>query len=222
MTARQAPLPPNSRRQVLRLPLRLGAVVGVGRAARGLALAGLTLPVLPGLALLGGCSPRLNWRDARSPGGEIRMQLPARPASMTRRIHLRNEETEMTMIGAEVDGLAFTAAIVRGAPGESAGDVARHLDDMRDQMLRNIAAPAGAPTRDAPVRIPIVDDGGAARGQRDALAVDAEGTGPHDGIRLQGRFFVARRMAAQAIVVGRGFDELAARHYFDSLRIVES
>ena len=29
-------------------------------------------------------------------------------------------------------------------------------------------------------------------------------------------------MAAQAIVVGRGFDELAARHYFDSLRIVES
>ena len=150
------------------------------------------------------------------------MQLPARPSSMTRRIHLRDDEVEMTMIGAEVDSLAFTVAIVRGAPGESAEDVARHLGDMREQMLRNIAAASGAPTRDTPAQVPIVDEGGAARGQREANFVDAQGTGPHEGIRLQGRFFVARKLAAQAIVIGRGFDDLAAQHYFDSLRIVES
>lgn len=214
MTVRQPTFAPTLRRQVLCLPWRLAVATGATRAVR----------IVPwaGLALLGACSPRLNWREAQSPGGEIRMQLPGRPASMTRRIHLRHEEIEMTMIGAEVEGLAFTAGLVRGAPGESAAEVARHLDDMREQMLRNIAAASGAPTRDTPVRIPVVDEGGTARGQREATAVDAQGTGPHDGVRLQGRFFVARRLAAQAIVVGRTFDDEAARHYFDSLRIVES
>ena len=150
------------------------------------------------------------------------MQLPARPASMTRRIHLRNEDIEMTMIGAEVDALAFTVALAHGAAGESAEDLARHLGDMREQMLRNIAAASGAPTRDQPRPIPIIDDGGRARGQREGNFVDARGGGPHEAVRLQGLFFVTRQLAAQAIVIGRSFDDLAASHFFDALRIVES
>lgn len=211
MTPRVSALPQIARRAILRLPVAGLPLVG---GARGLSVLGLPL--------LGACTPRLNWRDTRSPGGEVRMQLPARPASMTRSIHLRNEEIEMTMIGAEVDALAFTVAIARGAPGESAEDLARHLGDMREQMLRNIAAASGAPTRDQPRAIPVIDDSGRARGQREGNFVDAQGSGPHDAVRLQGLFFVTRQLAAQAVVIGRSFDDLAASHFFDSVRIVES
>lgn len=174
-----------------------------------------------GLPLLGACTPRLNWRDSRLPGDEVRMQLPGRPATLTRRIHLRNEAIEMTMIGAEVDALAFTVAIAHAEPGETAEDLARHLGDMREQMLRNIAAASGAPTRDQPRLVPIIDDSGSVRGQREGDFVDAQGSGPHEAVRLQGLFFVARQHAAQAVVIGRGFDDLAARHFLDSVRIVE-
>ena len=150
------------------------------------------------------------------------MQLPARPASMTRSIHLRNEEIEMTMIGAEVDALAFTVAIARGAPGESAEDLARHLGDMREQMLRNIATSFDSATESRQLPLPVLDGAGARRGTREAAFLDARGAPPHERIRMQAAFFRARRAAAQAVVIGQRFDELAARHFFASLRIVES
>jgi hypothetical protein len=53
------------------------------------------------------------------------------------------------------------------------------------------------------------------------MAVDARGTGAHGAIRMQGRFFTARGLAAQAVVIGRAFDDVAARRFFESLRIVE-
>lgn len=183
-----------------------------------------TASLVPFLAATGlaGCSPKLNWREARLPGGEVRMQFPDKPASMTREIHLRDRKIEMTMMGAEVDGLAFTVAIAQGGPEETAADIAAHLDDMRDQMLRNIAAPTGSPTEISTLTIPLVDPAGGRRGEREASFVNAFGAGKSEGMRLQGAFFTAGRLAAQAVVIGRPFDDQAAHHFFDSLRIVQS
>ncbi len=196
-----------ARRAVLALPLRWAA---------------LALPGAAGLSLLTGCSPRLDWRESRLPSGEILFQLPARPASMTRRIHLRKEDIEMTMVGAEVESLAFTVAIARGQAGARPEDLARHLEDMRDQMLRNISSSFVSVSASKTLAVPVLNDAGANRGRRDAAFIDADGAPPHEKIRLQGAFFVARGAAAQAVVIGQPFDELAARHFFDSLRIVES
>ena len=41
------------------------------------------------------------------------MLLPARSATLTRRIHLRAEAVEMTMVGADADDLTFTVAVAR-------------------------------------------------------------------------------------------------------------
>lgn len=200
------------------------ALRGPVRAPARRALLGLSLRLsaLAGASLLGGCSPRLDWRESRLPGGEILVQLPARPASMTRPIHLRDEEIEMTMVGAEVEGLAFTVAMARRTPGATEADAGRHLGDMRDQMLRNIATTADAATERRRIELPVVDLSGASRGLREADFIDANGAAPHEGMRLQGVFFLARQSAAQAIVIGRHFDEAAARQFFGSLRIVES
>ncbi|MET0508697.1 MAG: hypothetical protein ABWZ78_11050 [Burkholderiaceae bacterium] len=180
----------------------------------GLLLAGATVP---------GCTGRFDWREAHLPGDEIRMLLPARSTTLTRRIHLRAEAVEMTMVGADADDLAFTVAVARSggdSPAVGQGSAADRLASMREQMLRNIAAPVDTPPR-RPQPIPVIDGAGRSKGARDAVAVDARGTGAHAAVRLQGRFFTARGLAAQAVVIGRAFDDEAARRFFESLRIVE-
>ena len=205
--ARPGPDRPVGRRAVLGLPLRLTALVGLSST---------------GVSLLTGCSPQLDWRESRLPGGEVLVQLPGRPASMTRQIHLRSEEIRMTMVGAEVEGQAFTVAIAGGEEGISDDDIARRLDDMREQMLRNIATSFDSATESRQLPLPVLDGAGARRGTREAAFLDARGAPPHERIRMQAAFFTARRAAAQAVVIGQRFDELAARHFFASLRIVES
>lgn len=208
------PVPANPRRRLLGLPLA-GLAGLAGRTGRlGLIGAG-------GTGLLAACSPRLDWREARLPGGEVLVQLPGRPASMTRHIHLRQDDIEMTMVGAEIHGLAFTVAIARGKADISEEEAARHLDDMREQMLRNIATTFDAATERRTIALPVLDANGTSRGTREASFIDANGARPHEKMRMQAAFFVVRKAATQAVVIGQPFDEAAARQFFDSIRIVE-
>lgn len=203
-----------------RVLLQAGALLAARHGAGG--AAGLPLVVgLSGAGLLGACSPAFDWREAHSEGDELRMLLPGRPSYLTRQIHLREVAVAMTMTGAEARGLAFTVAIARPAANATLPAPAL-LDAMREQMLRNILA-GSARTRD--VKVPVVDAAGrpatAGRGEGEALEVRARGSGPHEAIGLLGRFFVARGLPAQAVVVGRDFSDEAAAQFVDSLRIVQ-
>jgi hypothetical protein len=179
------------------------------------------LAVLSGV-LLAGCSPAYDWRDSRAPGGEYWVQFPAKPAAMTRQIHLESLEVDMTMQGARVKENAFTVATVPlpaqdGATAEPSPE--RILAAMREQMLRNIGAPASSPSTPAPVA--IVDANGRKTGTVQWQAVDGRGSGRHAAMALRGRFGIWRGHAVQVVAVGPDLDPEQASYFLDSLKLVE-
>ena len=82
-----------------------------GRRWRRLRLFAMTAAVAAAW-LLSACAPEYNWRDIRGSDGDYWVQLPAKPSTMSRRIHLEGYEVEMTMQGAKVRENAFTVARV--------------------------------------------------------------------------------------------------------------
>ncbi len=143
------------------------------------------------------------------------MQLPGKPATMTRRIHLQDQAVEMTMQGARVDENAFTVAV---APLSSSMSAERMLTAMREQMLRNIGAPTTTTVADATV--PIVGEDGSSLGSQPAQEVIAQGTGQHAAIQMHGRFMRWRDVALQIVAVGPDMDREQVRHFLGSLRLV--
>jgi hypothetical protein len=90
---------------------------------------------------------------------------------------------------------------------------------MREQMLRNIGAPADAPLQAAGVA--VVDVEGRRKGTMQLQAISATGAGRHAGTRLQGRFGLWRGHALQIVAVGPDLDPEQASHFLESLRLVE-
>jgi hypothetical protein len=179
--------------------------------------------VLLGLLLSGlaACSPAYDWRDIRGPGGDYWVQLPARPAVLTRRIHLEGIEVEMTMQGAKVDENAFTIGLVPlpSASAEAAGMSAeRILAAMREQMLRNIGASPATPSTS--VEVDLVDLDAKKIGTTRLQAVSAGGSGRHSAMRLYGRFGIWQGHAVQVVAIGPELDPEQAEHFLSSLRLV--
>jgi hypothetical protein len=193
------------------------AVPGASRSWRAMLAA-----FAASLLLLAACSPEYDWRDVRGPGGEYWVQLPARPATMTRRIHLEGLEVEMTMQGARVGERAFTVAVVPlpGPDAEAAGMTSeRILAAMREQMLRNIGAPPTSPTQ--AVAVPLVGADGREVGKTQLQAVSARGSGAHAAIELHGRFGIFQGRALQIVGVGPQLDPQQTEHFLNSLRLVQ-
>jgi len=192
------------------------AVPGAGRRWRVL------LAALAATLLMGACAPEYDWRDVRGPGSEYWVQLPSRPATMTRRIHLEGVEVEMTMQGAKVGERAFTVAIVPlpGPDAEAAGMTPeRMLAAMREQMLRNIGAATTVPTRAVAVR--LADADGREAGKTQLQAVSARGTGRHADLELHGRFGLWQGHALQMVAIGPQLDPQQTEHFLESLRLVK-
>ena len=174
--------------------------------------AGLLAGSLVGLPA---CSPPYDWREVDAPGGEYRVQLPGKPAAMTRRIHLQDQAVDMTMQGARVGENAFTVAL---APLSASMSPERMLTAMREQMLRNIGAPTT--TVVAEVTVPIVAADGSKLGSQPAQEVVAQGTGSHAAMKMHGRFMRWRDVALQIVAVGPDMDREQAEHFLASLRLV--
>lgn len=172
--------------------------------------------------LLSGCSPEYDWRDIRGPGGEYWVHLPAKPSTMTRRIHLEGYEVEMTMQGARVGENSFTVALVPlpAQPAEAAGMTPeRMLAAMREQMLRNIGASPSTPSQSAAVD--LVDVDGRKAGRLQLQAVSAKGSGKHADMELRGRFGLWQGHALQIVSVGPQLDPEQVEHFLGSLRLVK-
>ena len=192
------------------------AVPGASRSFRAV------LAAFAATLLLIACAPEYDWRDVRGPGGDYWVQLPARPATMTRRIHLEGLEVEMTMHGARVGERAFTVALVPlPAPDVEAAGMTpeRILAAMREQMLRNIGAPPSSPTQAVPVR--LVDADGREVGKTQLQAVNVRGTGTHANLELYGRFGLFQGHALQIVGIGPQLDRQQTEHFLDSLRLVQ-
>lgn len=177
--------------------------------------------LLPAAFALAACSPEYDWRDIRGPDGSYWVQLPARPATMTRQIHLEGFEVEMTMMGAKVRDNAFTVAVVPlpGRQAETAGMTPeRVLAAMREQMLRNIGASPSTPAET--VAVDLVDADGGKAGQTQLQAISARGSGKHADMQLRGRFGLWQGRALQIVGIGPQLDPEQTEHFLDSLRLV--
>jgi hypothetical protein len=87
--------------------------------------------------LLAACSPDLNWREVHAGDGAYTVLMPAKPAAHSRRLELGSIQAEMTLRGAEVDGVSYVVgAAVLATPAEAQ----QALQSMQDGMLRNIGA----------------------------------------------------------------------------------
>ena len=179
--------------------------------------------------MLVACSPEYDWRDVRSPGGEYWVQLPARPAIMTRRIHLEGLAVDMTMQGAKVGDNSFTVALVplpgqagaqSGGQAEAAGVSAeRILLAMREQMLRNIGASPSTPLEVATVT--LADADGRKIGAMQVQAISARGSGKRAELQIFARFLLWHGQVLQIVAIGPGLGAEAPAHFLDSLRLVK-
>jgi hypothetical protein len=206
------------------------------RPRRGMSAIGLLcLLCIP----LASCFPTYDWREIKAPGGEYRVHLPAKPATLTRQIHLEALAVEMTMQGARVEENTFTVAMVpvpAGSDGKAnqsaSAKAAAGLADpglaepgeeilraMREQMLRNIGAEPSTPSR--PVVVIVVDDDGAKIGEVKAQGVAAAGAGKSVGMDMRARFVLWQGQALQIVAIGPRVDPEQADYFLDSLRLVK-
>lgn len=70
--------------------------------------------------LLVACSPALNWREARLPGGELKALLPCKPDQGQRQQSLAGQEITIAMQGCEAGGALFAVSVAElGQEGQA-------------------------------------------------------------------------------------------------------
>ena len=184
---------------------------GPARPSRRAIVGGVLLAPLAGL---GGCSPELDWREVREEEAGLLVTLPARPARMTRRIHLEDVPLDMTMVGAQVREIAYTVGTVTLAGPQS---LERALAAMRIAMVRNIG---GTERASRAVQVARVDPAGQRVGSVTGLEVEAIGRMRDRDAVLLARFVGIGAQAWQAVVLGAGVDREAAALFLESLKLI--
>ena len=170
----------------------------------------------PPAAWLAGCSPEHDWREVRADDSGFAVMLPARPARMTRPIHLKGLALEMTMHGAQAREVAYTVGAV-ALPDASAQTREAALAAMREAMVRNIG---GTERASRAVRVARVDPSGARLGGLDAVEIEAGGRMRDRDATLIARFVGLEGRAWQAVVLGPSPDREQAATFLESLKIV--
>lgn len=140
-------------------------------------------------ALLMACSPAYDWREIRGAGASYSVMLPSKPSSHVRTVNLDGVQVEMTMTGAETEGVSFTVAT---AQLPDPGQAHKALQAMKTAMLRNIG---GSAPQEKPVQV---------AGTIPAAEVRAVGRPDASGRPrlLVARFFVQDRRVFQMVVLG--------------------
>ncbi|HYF58873.1 MAG TPA: hypothetical protein VEA81_07955 [Burkholderiaceae bacterium] len=188
--------------------------VADGPSARPSALRSLAAAVAC-VAALAACSPEHDWREIRAEDAHALVALPAKPARMTRPIHLETLKVDMTMVGAQAAAVAYTVGAV---PLPDASDATREraLAAMRAAMVRNIG---GTERAARPVEVKLVDPGGGVAGTVRGVEIEATGRMGERDATLIARFVGSGGWAWQAVVLGPRPDRELAAQFLDSLRV---
>ncbi len=135
------------------------------------------------LAVLCACDPKFNWREIHGKEAPFTVLLPAKPATMSRPIHLGEQQVTMTMTGAQVDHVSFAVGSV-AMPDATQAHTALNL--MQTALVNNI----NGKSKTLP-------------GIGDTVDIEAVGT-PTDGVPmlLIAHFAVNGNRAYQVIVMG--------------------
>jgi hypothetical protein len=166
-------------------------------------------------AWLAACAPEHDWREIRADDAHALVTLPAKPARMTRTIHLEALKVDMTMVGAQAADVAYTVGAVV-LPDATDATRERALAAMRAAMVRNIG---GTERATRPVEVALVDAGGRAAGSVRGVEVEASGRMRDGDAVMIARFAASGRYAWQAVVLGTRPDREQAAQFLDSLRV---
>jgi len=167
-------------------------------------------------ALLAACSPEHDWREIRAEESGLSVALPAKPATLTRRIELDGLQVDMTMIGAQARGIAYTVGTVT-LPDADGAARERALATMRAAMVRNIA---GTERVSRPVTMMLVDAAGQPVGTVSGIEIEAAGRMRDREATLIARFVGVGASAWQAVVLGTDPDREQATTFLESLKLV--
>ncbi|MTW05968.1 hypothetical protein GM668_28205 [Duganella ginsengisoli] len=137
--------------------------------------------------LVGGCSPKFDWRDYRNLGIPYTVLFPAKPATQSRNINLGDDKVSMHMAAAEIDGVTFAVGSAE-LPDATRAQMA--IATMKNTMVKNIN---GTVTAEA----------AAADGRRTVTSIEAKGSRNGEPMVLYGRFVAKDKWVYQAIVAGR-------------------
>lgn len=168
--------------------------------------------------LTSACSPDYNWREIRPEGDGFAVTLPGKPAVMTRSVRLDAHEVSMTMHGARVGEVAFTAAVAK-LPADDAGTRERVLAAMQAGMLQNIGATGG---RRQNGELELKDPAGAVLARVPVVRLEASGTTQGAPVTMLAGFAAHGSRAWQWMVIGPQPDREHAATFLDSFRLVPS
>lgn len=181
--------------------------------------------------LLTGCSPGFDWRVVRPDLAPFMIDLPAKPASLTRAINLDGLPVEMEMHGARVGNLNFTAAWARlpetppdtpaqtqtEDPAEpSAALAVKALTAMQQGMVNNID---GNITEQREQNLPLVNSLGEQAGLIPGTFIDVVGSAGGKPVRMQAIFVSLNRILVQFVVLGTDWSDDAAAVFLESVRL---
>lgn len=175
-----------------------------------------------------GCSPALDWRDVRTAGTALQLQLPCRPAAQQRQVVLAGMSVRLNLDVCDAGGQTW------GLSHADVGDPARvtpALLQLRQAAIANLAAPvavssdasssvsaaAAAPGSDAVsslITVPGTTPNPA------SVRVRLSGQGP-DGkaVQMQLVVFAHGTHVFQATVLGAELPPAAVDTYFASMAI---
>jgi hypothetical protein len=163
------------------------------------------------LVALLGCSPKLDWREVRSPADAYAVSLPGKPQVVTRDLDLPlaagSQKVSMTMTSAGVGATMFAVGVAHlpaGVP-QDAASVQASMAFFRDGLLRNI----GVRTAESET-VPALGKSGAAA-LRGATSFEARGQLGRPGetpeaARLAARIYVVDDRIYQIVAMGRAAD----------------
>jgi len=162
------------------------------------------------------CSPRLEWRELRSPDGYV-VLLPGRAQVVTRELAFEGHTLPMAMTSTGVGASMFAVGVATLPPALADDAAARErlIAYFRDALLKNIDATAPVADK-ASLSRPLA----APQQLRAAQGMRAQGRAGRDGAaaRLAARWFIVDDRLYQLIAIGGegAIDTVALDTFFDS------
>lgn len=156
--------------------------------------------------LLQACSPSLNWREIRLPGGDYKAMLPCKPDQATRRQSLAGQELELAMQGCEADGGLYAVSVAQLASPSA-------LPAVQAQWTQQVLASLQASeARYRPASIAGAD------GLPAAVYLEATGRGP-DGraLSVQALWFVRGTRIYHAALYAQRITEPMRDNFFNGV-----
>lgn len=183
---------------------------GRGRVRQaGVRWCGRRLAGLLALALLGGCSAALDWRQLQPEGWSLSAALPCKPASQQRRVSLAGQALVLTMLACTTDGHTFALASADLGDPAAVGAVLQALGraaqaNVQGQVLAEQAAAVPGMTPNP----------GARRWRLQGRLPDGQ------AVAEQVQVFAHGTRVFQAAVIGPQADEARAGPFFDGLKVL--